>query len=296
MVTTTPEAPPLRPKLLQDKLAAKESIYYVGIGSNMLRSKVENRGRKKIKIISMEAAIIPNYRLAFNYMALPPTEPVMAAIEPILNVDDYVPSTRCYSKPEAHGSIIQVSAEDYESLAESEGITQRPDQGYEEIVVQAYPYNNPNKCIDAICLIVRDHTKLLNEEKACPSLRYMTILRDGAAELQLDSSYQEFLNQHPTDETPLLLKKMGKYMAALIYGFIIKYESNLLIKLYRRAQQKSLWFVYVPSTGSRILRYGSFLLSGLVMLPSATISFIGYHLLDLTGNAPIMMKKILTSF
>lgn len=291
--TTTPEAPPLRPKSLQDKLAAKEPIYYVGIGSNMLRSKVENRGQKKIGIISMEPVIIPKYRLAFNMMALPPAEPVMAGIEPIPNVETYVASRRSYSKPEAHGSLIQVSAEDYESLAQSEGIRQKPDQGYEEIVVQAYTYKNPNKCIDAICLRVRDHVKIPNEEQACPSLRYITLLRDGAAELQLDPSYQEFLNQHPADETPPFLNKMGKYSVALMFSLMMKFQSNPIIKFYRHAQKKFLWFVYVPSTGSQILRYGSFFVSGLMMLPSAAVCFIGYHLLDLTGNAPVLMKKFL---
>jgi hypothetical protein len=55
------------------------TIYYFGIGSNMLRSKLENRGINgtTIELMEMEPAYVPNYRLAFNMKGFPPLEPGM---------------------------------------------------------------------------------------------------------------------------------------------------------------------------------------------------------------------------
>jgi hypothetical protein len=52
------------------------TIYYFGIGSNMLRSKVESRGVNgtKIELLDMEPAYDKNYRLAFNMKGFPPLE------------------------------------------------------------------------------------------------------------------------------------------------------------------------------------------------------------------------------
>jgi len=64
-------------------------LYYFGVGSNMLRSKVESRGLNgsKIEVISMQPAVVCNHRLAFNMRAFPPLEPAMGGIEPSEGTD-----------------------------------------------------------------------------------------------------------------------------------------------------------------------------------------------------------------
>jgi len=71
---------PQRPELVTKCLEKNRDIYYFGIGSNMLRSKLENRSicGNKIKIVSMEPAYVENYRLAFNMRGFPPLEPGMS--------------------------------------------------------------------------------------------------------------------------------------------------------------------------------------------------------------------------
>jgi hypothetical protein len=92
-------------------------IYYFGLGSNMLRSKLENRGNgfastgtnttsnittandsstnnnitntNKIEIISMEPAHVKNYRLSFNLRGFFPLEPGMGSLEPIEMYNNY---------------------------------------------------------------------------------------------------------------------------------------------------------------------------------------------------------------
>jgi hypothetical protein len=57
----------------------EQFLYYFGIGSNMLRSKIENRGFNgtPIEIMEMEPAVVKGHRLAFNMRGFPPLEPAM---------------------------------------------------------------------------------------------------------------------------------------------------------------------------------------------------------------------------
>jgi hypothetical protein len=49
-------------------------LYYFGVGSNMLRSKIENRGINgtTINILHIEPAVVYGHRLAFNMRGFPP--------------------------------------------------------------------------------------------------------------------------------------------------------------------------------------------------------------------------------
>ena len=61
-----------RPKIVLDKIKSGDDIYYFGVGSNMLRSKVENRGKflnntggnwSSIVLKSFSPAVTKDYRL-----------------------------------------------------------------------------------------------------------------------------------------------------------------------------------------------------------------------------------------
>ena len=54
-----------RPEVILKALAEETSVYYMGVGSNILKEKVVNRG-KGIAVESFQAARVLNYRLAFN--------------------------------------------------------------------------------------------------------------------------------------------------------------------------------------------------------------------------------------
>lgn len=208
-----------RPQLVKDSIEHNRPIYYFGLGSNMLREKLENRGLNgtKIDIVSMEAAIVPNYRLAFNLRAFPPLEPGMGSLEP---ADADSKALLEYENNECHGALVKLSPENYEKLMRSErvgGSNERAaEQGYEEIIVDAYPYKgnkmwgfNNNKSVKAVALRARSHVRLRHD--SCPSPRYMNILKEGAKELGLEQSYQGFLSRHPVQNLRTWQKKKKQF-------------------------------------------------------------------------------------
>ena len=92
---------PARPSYLDTP--PNEIVYYFGVGSNMLRSKLENRGTNgtSITVKSIQPAIVPNHRLAFNMRGFPPLEPGMGSLEP-------TPSDR----DECHGALCEMTREE----------------------------------------------------------------------------------------------------------------------------------------------------------------------------------------
>ena len=63
--STAIASPHLRPLLITEALAADSSVYYIGVGSNMLKEKVATRGAG-ITFTSFEPARVVDHRLAFN--------------------------------------------------------------------------------------------------------------------------------------------------------------------------------------------------------------------------------------
>jgi hypothetical protein len=200
LVLASNAAPPERPQLVRDALEKKRDLYYFGLGSNMLRSKLENRSvcGNKIKVKSMEAAVIKGHRLAFNMRGFPPLEPGMGSLEPVVDKEKngHKPLKQYKDGDECHGALVRLSPEDYEKVMRSEGVgSGNPNQGYEEVVVTAIPYNKMKRPVQAVALRARDHVRLSFDP--APSLRYMKILRQGAEELGIKPCYREYLEEHP---------------------------------------------------------------------------------------------------
>lgn len=285
-----------RPALVEDALANNVPLYYFGIGSNMLKSKLENRSSKgKIELMSIEPALVRNHRLAFNMRGFFPLEPAMGAIEPT----DYdatphdTPSKPLYSydKPECHGALVQLTPENYEKVMESEGISKgNVNRGYDEIVVTAIPYDASKPPVQAIALRARPHVRLSKDP--APSPRYMTILREGAAELGLSQCYQDYLAQHPVHRTPQWLKHMA--LQNLIFTFTL----NALIGGPRnwigRAQAWLLYHSYVPPTSHAVLRVWYDCVTALVLFPGSLggMGVRAYRHITKTEHPPFM-KRIL---
>lgn len=56
----------VRPILITQALADNKTVYYLGVGSNLLKEKVITRGASGISVKSFEPARVENHRLAFN--------------------------------------------------------------------------------------------------------------------------------------------------------------------------------------------------------------------------------------
>jgi len=276
---------PERPRLVTEALEKGEPLYYFGLGSNMSRKKVENRGigDDKIEIKTMEPAYIPNYRLAFNMKGFPPAEPGMGSLEPI---DSSAKALLTYGPGECHGALIQLSAENYEKVMKSEGVKGQSDDGYSEIVVDAYPYGKDDAPVKAIALRAREHVRL--DFDPCPSVRYMTILREGAKELGLKQCYQDFLKEHPVEIVPKWHQKQAIFNIFFMFGFSAVTKSRFLISL----QSRILFFFYTNDASQKFRKNLSIAISSIVLLPGSIIGFSLYQLLEFFGKTPAQMKRM----
>uniref|UniRef100_A0A6U3TKC6 gamma-glutamylcyclotransferase n=1 Tax=Ditylum brightwellii TaxID=49249 RepID=A0A6U3TKC6_9STRA len=281
---------PVRPQLVKDALETNSPIYYFGIGSNMSRSKLENRSvcGSQIHIQQMEAATVPGYRLAFNLRGFPPLEPGMGSLEPrVADGDDG--SALSYDANECHGALIKLSADDYEKVMRSEGVAAtdgNPNQTYDEIVVTAIPYNKNHPPVQAVALRARSHARL--KKDPCPSPRYMNILREGARELGLKPCYQEFLNKHPVQTNSPLLRKIA--IANLVLTVTLSYRFK--IRQISKLQSWLLFKVYAPTTASKAMKILSEIASVMILLPGSIIGFFLLKMLLSTGKMPPMMKEM----
>lgn len=253
-----------RPHYVVERLAQKKTMYYFGIGSNMLRSKLENRGlnSSKIELIEMEPGYVSNYRLAFNMRGFAPLEPGMGSLEPINASKPLL----AYEKPECHGALVTLTPENYEKIMASEGVSfNETNSGYEEILVTVIPYDIRKPPVEAIALRARSHVRLRKDP--CPSERYMNILREGALELGLAPSYQEYLKQHPIQLVPLWLRKIA------IQNFIATFTISSVLKWrgLSRIQSRLLFAVYVPSNAPKALIDLSHAASSILLLPGAIV-------------------------
>lgn len=278
---------PERPPLVQRALDNKEDVYYFGVGSNLSRKKVETRGSSPIVVKSMQPAVVPGYRLAFNMRGFPPLEPGMGSIEPL---DD--PSHKAllaYERQECHGALIRLSSEDYEKMMRSEGVgltnsTVRP--GYEEVVLEVTPYG-ATKSVQAVALRARPHCRL--KQDPCPSLRYMEILREGAQELGLKPCYQEWLANHPVQQSTKLVQRMAVRNLAFTFTLSRLLKTRILSQI----QSRLLFAVYLPSTAPRMLCWLSELATGLILLPGSLFGWFLLALRRMSGKTANPMMKIM---
>jgi hypothetical protein len=300
-----------RPVLVEQALQSNTPLYYFGLGSNMLQSKLENRSSKgKIQALSFEPAVVHNHRLAFNMRGFVPLEPAMGSLEPVESTERDDGGRRpsrpllAYEKPECHGALVLLSPEDYEKVMESEGISKNNlnSSGYEEVVVTAVPYDTSKAPVLAVALRARQHVRLHRDP--APSKRYMQILRDGAAQLGLAESYQNFLASHPVQHTPGWIKQLAVHN--LIFTFTLNTALNrggtaagggnpmARRSLVSKIQTWLLFRCYVPPTRSAFKRALSDAAVSAVLLPGALagVGIRWYRHVSKTEHPPFM-KRIL---
>ncbi len=277
---------PERPRFVTDSLEKGEPIYYFGIGSNMSRKKIENRGvgGDKIVIKKMEAAFVPNYRLAFNLRGFPPIEPGMGSLEP---VDSSAKALLKYEPGECHGALIQLTPENYEKVMRSEGVGHgKGDQGYDEIIVDAYPYEQPGAPVKAVALRAREHVRL--DFDPCPSARYMAILREGAAELGLKQCYQEFLKDHPVEALARWQRKQAMYNIFFMFAM----SALLRWRGLNQLQSRILFFFYTSDASQKFRKRISVAITTLLLIPGSVMGFTLYQILEILGKTPSQVKRM----
>ncbi|KAL7544098.1 hypothetical protein ACHAXR_013548 [Thalassiosira sp. AJA248-18] len=283
------DASPKRPDLVLDAIEKKSNIYYVGIGSNMSRTKLENRSicGSKINILSMEPCVIKNHRLAFNMRGFPPLEPAMGSLEPLSQ--ENTEALHFYEREECHAALILLSAEDYSKVYKSEGGGTGKAQGYEEIVVTAVPYDSNKAPVQGVAFRVREHARLSKDP--CPSHRYMNILREGAKELGLKECYQQWLADHPVQTTSPLLTKIA--INNLFFISLVSFEMK-----FQAFWKLQSWLVsdlaYVPPNDpSAFKRICGEVLTFLLLLPGAIPGLFLKYYNEARGTTHPVLKAMM---
>ena len=290
----------IRPSLVLEALQNDKPIYCFGLGSNMLRSKVEDRNIEgdacKIEILRMEPGYIKNHRLTFRHAGFPPMEPCFGTLQPtpdetIQNDNDVNDNKRRYRKNECHGALIQLTSTNYELLMGSEGVgtKARSQSKYQETIVTVIPYqrDDDDEEKDGVQAVALQSREQLSFEPY-PSLRYMTLLRDGAKELGLHESYQDFLNNYPIQHSiPTPVKALAglNLIFVLLTAFVLRF---------RAPSELQSWFVY------RIERYLypispllNHVLTSIVLFPGAITGLVSIIALEATGTTPPVVKRVI---
>jgi hypothetical protein len=268
---------PQRPHLIESA-APDDIVYYFGVGSNMLRSKIVNRGLNgsTIDLIDFQPAVVKAHRLGFTMRGIPPLEPGMGSLEPCETAAEDGQESEC------HGALCTMRADEYEKLWLSEGGGQ-PNPGYEEVVVRATPYGmTEEQAVPALALRTRPHARLSVD--ACPSPRYMALLIGGATELGLQEAYVDKLRATQVQLVPGWLRALGvHYLFLVTWLFRVRGHGPALV----RALSSLLWRAYVPSTCSKaVRRWAGDLVTGLLLLPGATVGALIRLAMHLSG-APL---------
>ncbi|CCG84585.1 protein of unknown function [Taphrina deformans PYCC 5710] len=186
---------------VQDK-GETELYWYFAYGSNLNNETfLVRRGIRPFRQLRL---LVPGWRLNFQIAGIPYAEPGFGSIDRFSSADSELEK----SQPVLHGMAYLISSKDYWHIIATEG----GDSSYRQIQVQA---------IDP--LTKEEHKvwtlQAVRPRKDCqPSLRYITIIRQGAREHNFPQEYLEYLDS----VEPFILKgKRQKIGAALFIGFFM---------------------------------------------------------------------------
>ncbi|KAL1846608.1 hypothetical protein Daus18300_014199 [Diaporthe australafricana] len=187
--------------------APDADIWYLAYGSNLSTKKfIHDRG---INPISSVSVTVLGWTLSMDSAGVPYSEPAFASILPIH-------TSGSEKVVQLIGTAYQLSPEMYKKVLASEG----GGIAYTEVEVQAEVLKDDEDSARSLLgkLAVRSLVTVL-QRKARPSVRYMALLRTGAAEADMPLSYQRFLAAFPVFRpSERLVPKIG---ASLFLAFWI---------------------------------------------------------------------------
>lgn len=217
-----------------------ETVLYLAYGSNM--SAETFLGVRGIRPLSQVNVAVPSLRLTFDLAGVPYKEPCFANVG-FRNVPDKKKSTQAeliHQDMEWDGGLIgvvyEVTQEDYRTILRTEGAG----SSYKEIVVPCYPIapkeifpKGPTPFLART--LYAAYTSNANDDRswwqhlldgrqrpdpdyAQPSLRYLSLLRNGGREHDLPTSYQQYLaSLHPYIATTWA-QKVGQYLFIALWA------------------------------------------------------------------------------
>jgi gamma-glutamylcyclotransferase len=148
--------------------APDEEVWYFAYGANMHDSAF--RGRRQIQPLECRTGRVKGYRVRFNLHGRPKGKAAPANLE-------------FDRSAEAWGVLYRITRHDLMRLDATEGV---PGRGYRHLKVEAADADG--RRLEAVTYIARGR-----EVDGKPSLRYITLLREGARAHGLPEYYVRFL-------------------------------------------------------------------------------------------------------
>lgn len=266
-----------RPEFVTNALQNGRPVAYFGVGSNIMRDKLENRAvdGSSIDLISMDAAFAKDHRLAFNLRGFAPIEPAMAGIEPDAG-------------SECHGALIFLKPVDYEKLWLSEGGGNNP-PSYQEIVIDVFQYGKEDTPVTAVAFRAANGIRRMAVDSD-PSRRYLSMLVSGAQQLGIKDDYVQRLKNIPTADPSTLAKLLSR--KHLIYlSWMYRWKLIILVL----PLQFSLQAIYSPQSSSNLKRCFSEVCTLLLLLPGAALGTC-VEAACVSLRQPLLGSRIFQSF
>ena len=250
-------------------------VRYFAFGSNLLRSKIDGRGRTEV--LDCVPATAREHRLAFNLRMFPPLEPSMASIEAS-------PGDAC------EGALFTLTRDGYEALWKSEGGTlDRPP--YEEVQI---PVHVDGRVVQAVTLRAAPWMRLTRD--APPSARYRDLIVAGAKELGLSDDYIEGLEALPVAAPSQALAAIVRahgVVAVLVFKLSARLGAPWLRRVLVPLRSACYALLRARTTGrreesatlaSRVLDVGSEVATAALLLPTAAVGALVRLALRLGGK------------
>ncbi|PSN60519.1 gliotoxin biosynthesis protein GliK [Corynespora cassiicola Philippines] len=231
-----------------------KTVLYLAYGSNMCEETF--RGARGIKPISQVNVLVPSLRLTFDLPGVPYTEPCFAntAVRRTADApDSYASSVGSadYHKDRWHkglvGCVYEVTPSDYAHIIATEG----GGSAYQDILVDCHvlpasdtvpatpsgpafkahtlfaPYVDPASPPRDPDTAPSDRASRPDPSYAQPSARYLKLLVDGAAELELPGEYREYLGQIRAYTITNAKQRVGKAMFLAVWVPLIMFIFSL---------------------------------------------------------------------
>ncbi|KAL2412770.1 Gamma-glutamyl cyclotransferase gliK [Exophiala dermatitidis] len=171
-----------------NQLCLDSAIWYFGYGSNIRSASMTKR---EITPLQAQAVVVPSHILTFDIFGIPCAEPAFASIATYQDIGETQQHTQV---PPVHGVAYLLTRDDYRRLVLSEG----SGVGYDEIQAEAFPIANTDYTPGKGIMVHTLKAKYPFRPNRAPSVRYMSLLIEGATENGLPESYIQYLKSLPT--------------------------------------------------------------------------------------------------
>ncbi|KAF2276641.1 gliotoxin biosynthesis protein GliK [Westerdykella ornata] len=194
--------------------AKSGTLWYVAYGSNMSAAKFT--GGRGIAPIDVARVRLPRWVLSMEIPGLPYSEPAFSSISRRGTL-----RAEAADVPDVIGLAYLITEAQYRHVIASEG----GGTAYADIAVigEGIRPEDQEKLQNGCMLRTLTSAGMTRSPVPTPSLRYMSLLVDGAAEARLPPEYQEYLQRLPVYRPPSTCwTKLGAWVFLAIWGPVMQ--------------------------------------------------------------------------